>query len=124
MKQTYNSQVAIAFEKLIFQLDICPDWLTTGQTTLITKKEPTRNLSNYRPITCLSVMYKILSSIVTFQMFHHIDANKLIPNKRIIPNASNTYSKIIQLIINKIVMDNVKLKQQNVSVACNNSQNI
>ena len=69
-------------------------------------------------------MYKILSSIVTFQMFHNIDANKLIPNKRIIPNASNTYSTIIQLIINKIVMDNVKLKQQNVSVACNNSQNI
>ena len=60
-----HPKVAVAFDKLIVQPENCPDWLTTGQTTLIAKKEPTRNPSNYRPITCLPVMYKILSSIVT-----------------------------------------------------------
>ena len=62
---TLHPKVAVAFDKLIVQPENCPDWLTTGQTTLIAKKEPTRNPSNYRPITCLPVMYKILSSIVT-----------------------------------------------------------
>ena len=58
-------------------------------------------------------MYKILSNIVAFRMSHHIDANKLISNKQIIPNASNTYGTITQLFINKIVMDSVKLRQWN-----------
>ena len=81
---TLHPKVAIAFGKLIVQPENCPDWLTTGQTTLIAKREPTRNPSNYRPITCLN------------------------EQKR---NASNAYGTIDQLIINKMVMDNVKLKQ-------------
>ena len=54
---TLHPKVAVAFDKLIVQPENCPDWLTTGQTTLIAKKEPTRNPSNYRPITCLPVMH-------------------------------------------------------------------
>ena len=41
-----HPKVAVAFDKLIVQPENCPDWLTTGQTTLIAKKEPTRNPSN------------------------------------------------------------------------------
>ena len=61
-------------------------------------------------------MYQILSSIVNSQMSHHINANKIIPNEQK-GNASNTYGTIEQLIINKMVMDNVKLKQRNISTA-------
>ena len=64
-------------------------------------------------------MYKILSSIITSQMSHHINANKIIPNEQR-GNASNTYCTIDQLIIIKMVMDNVKLKQRNISTACIN----
>ena len=111
-----HPKVAVAFDKLIVQPENCPDWLTTGQTTLIAKKEPTRNPSNYRPITCLPIMYKILSSIVTSRMSPHINANKIILNEQK-GNASNTFDTIDQLIINKMVMDNVKLKQRNISTA-------
>ena len=110
---TLHPKVATAFDKLIVQPENCPDWLTTGQTTLIAKKEPTRNPSNYRPVTCLPVMYKILSRIVTSGMSHHVNANKIIPNEQK-GNASNIYGTIAQLIINKMVMDNAKLKQQNI----------
>ena len=113
---TLHPKVVVAFNKWIFQPENCPDWWTTGQTTLIAKEEPTQNPSNYRLITCLLVMYKILSSIVTSRMSHHINANKIIPNEQK-GNASNTYGTIDQLIINKMVMDNVKLKQWNISTA-------
>ena len=88
----------------------------TGQATLIAKKETTRNPSNYRPITCLPVMYKILSSMVTSRMSHHFNPNKIIPNEQK-GNASNTYGTIDQLTINEMVMDNVKLKHRNISTA-------
>ena len=88
--------------------------MTTGQTTLIGNKEPTQNPSNYRPISCLPVIYKILSSIVTSRMSQNIDANKIIPNEQK-ENASHTYGTIDKLTINKMVMDNIKLKQQNIS---------
>ena len=106
---TLHPKVAIAFSKLIVQPENCADWLTTGQTTVIAKKEPMRNPSIYRPITCLPVMYKILSTIVNSRMSHHIDANKIIPNEQK-GNASNAYGTIDQFIINKMVMDNVKLR--------------
>ena len=61
-------------------------------------------------------MIKILSSIVTSWMSHHINANKIILNEQK-GNRSNTYDTIDQLIINKMVMDNVKLKQRNISTA-------
>ena len=79
---TLHPKVALAFDRLIVQPENCPDWLTTGQMTLIEKKEPTRNSSNYRPSICLPVKYKILSSIVTSRMSHHINANKIIPNEQ------------------------------------------
>ena len=78
---TLYPKAAVAFVKLIVQPENCPNCLTTDQTTLIAKKEPTRNPSNYRPITCLPVMYKMLSNIVTSRMSRHINANKIILNE-------------------------------------------
>ena len=49
-------------------------------------------------------------------MSPHINANKIILNEQK-GNASNTFDTIDQLIINKMVMDNVKLKQRNISTA-------
>ena len=65
---------------------------------------------------CLPIMYKISSSIVTSRMSHHINANKIILTEQK-GNVSNTYGTIDQLIINKMVMDNVTVKQQNISTA-------
>ena len=61
-------------------------------------------------------MYKMLSNIVTSRMSRHINANKVILNEQK-GNANNTYGKIDQLIISKMVMDNIKLKQRNISTA-------
>ena len=94
----------------------CPEWLTTGRTTLVSKKPPTQNPSNYRPITCLPIMYKIVSSIITSRMTHHITANNLIPAEQK-GNASNTFGTIDQLIINKMIMENAKAKKRNISTA-------
>ena len=41
-----------------------PTWMTTGRTVLIPKDSSKGNIpSNYRPITCLPIMYKVLTAI-------------------------------------------------------------
>ncbi|XP_063585774.1 uncharacterized protein LOC134763144 [Penaeus indicus] len=42
-----------------------PEWLTEGTTYLLPKNQETQNPKNYRPITCLTTTYKILTSIIT-----------------------------------------------------------
>lgn len=93
-----------------------PSWLTTGRTTLISKKPDTKNPSNYRPITCLPIIYKILTSIITSRMSHHIEAYNIIPPEQK-GNASNTYGTIDQLIINKMILEDAKKKKRNISTA-------
>ena len=62
------------------------------------------------------IIYKILPSIATSLFFHHTDAKIIISNKQK-GNTSHTYGTINQLIVINMVMDNMKLKQRNVSRA-------
>ena len=58
-------------ERIALQLQDClttnqiPEWLTRGRTTLIIKDKEKRNVaSNYRPITCLALMWKLCTGIM------------------------------------------------------------
>ena len=35
--------------------------------------------SNYRPITCLLLMWKLLTGVIADQMYEHLDREKLLP---------------------------------------------
>ena len=63
--KTHNSQ-APWIEKLSKKIPKqIPQWLVNGITYLLPKSDETNNPQNYRPITCLTTMYKILTSILT-----------------------------------------------------------
>ena len=58
-------------ERIAFHLQSCmtkgkvPDWITTGRTALLLKDNSKGNeVSNYRQITCLPLMQKLLTGIV------------------------------------------------------------
>jgi hypothetical protein len=56
-----------------------PDWLTTGITYLIPKSGDTKEPKNYRPITCLSTMYKTLTGIIARRISVHLEEHNLLP---------------------------------------------
>ncbi|XP_066912330.1 uncharacterized protein [Clytia hemisphaerica] len=114
--KVFHNKTAQIMNSIVKNPETCPQWLTTGRTTLVPKKVETRNPSNYRPITCLPIVYKILTSIITSRMLHHIQANSIIPVEQK-GNASNTYGTIDQLMINKLIMVNAKNKLKNISTA-------
>ena len=93
-----------------------PQWLTTGRTTLVAKKKETQDPSNYRPITYLPFIYKIHTSVITSQMNHHIEANNIIPPEQK-GSYSNTFGTIDQLLINKMIQDDAKKREKNLSTA-------
>ena len=56
-----HKYMAALFIKLIEEGPI-PEWLTSGITFLIPKNGNTENPKNYRPVTCLPTIYKLLTS--------------------------------------------------------------
>ena len=58
-------------------------WLTRRRTSLLQKDKSKGNIvSNYRPITCLSLMWKLLSDVIADQIYEHLDQQKLLPEEQ------------------------------------------
>ncbi|XP_066933825.1 uncharacterized protein [Clytia hemisphaerica] len=59
-----------------------PEWLTEGVTYLLPKSEDTKNPNNYRPITCLNTIYKLLTSVLTERMYSFLEDNSILPTEQ------------------------------------------
>ena len=50
-----------------------PDWMTVGRTVLVVKEAEKGSVpSNFRPITCLPTIWKLLSGILADGLYHHL----------------------------------------------------
>ena len=57
--------------------------MTEARTVLIMKDIKKGNVaSNYRPITCLAIMYKLLTGIIAEAMYSHIEDQQLFPDEQ------------------------------------------
>ena len=74
-------------ETIAFHLQSCitrgevPNWMTTGWTVL-QLKDKSKRVSNYRLITCLPLMWKLLLGIVTGEIYNHLEENDLLPDEQ------------------------------------------
>jgi hypothetical protein len=71
-----HRHIAKNFNAIIQEPDKAPDWLTTGITYLIPKSGDSKEVRNYRPITCLTTMHKTLTGIIAKE-FPHIWKSKI-----------------------------------------------
>ena len=54
--------------------------VVNGRSNLsYTKNENTENPKNYRPVTCLPTMYKLITSVISRRMQKYVDDENLIP---------------------------------------------
>ena len=59
------------------------DQVTRGRTVLIQKDVTKGNIaSNYRPITCLPLMWKILTGIITEKVYNSLEERELLPEEQ------------------------------------------
>ena len=62
--------------------DFRPKWLTKGRPALLQKDKRKGNIaSNYRPITCLPLMWKLLLGVIADLIYGHLNQQKLLPKE-------------------------------------------
>ena len=60
-----------------------PSLLTRGRTSLLQKDKSKGNLaSNYRPISCLPLTWKLLAGVIADQINARLDQEKLLPEEQ------------------------------------------
>ena len=96
--------------------ELNPKWFTQGVTYLLPKSNETNIPKNYRPITCLPTMYKILTSVITERTYNFLDSSNILPTEqKECKRGSNGYKD--QLLINKILLENSCSSCKNLSTA-------
>jgi len=92
-------------------------WLLEGRTTLIIKNHKRGAVpSNFRPITCLSTLWKLFSFIISELIYTHLDANSLLPSEQK-GCCKNSRGAKDHLLVDKLVMDIAKDKHKNLHMA-------
>ena len=97
-----------------------PCWLTRGRTPLLQKDKSKGNVaSNYRPITCLPLMWKLLTDLIADQIYAHLDQEKLLPQEQIgCREGSRGTNDLIY--IDRAVIKEIKSRNKNLAMVCIN----
>ena len=60
-----------------------PTWMTKGRTVLIQKdKSKVRDACNYRPITCLPLCWKLLTALLSDEIYSLLEENQILPEEQ------------------------------------------
>ena len=110
-------------ERVRLQLKECvdsrfvPSWLTRGRTSLL-QKDKSKGIaaSNYRPITCLALMWKLLKGVIADQIYAHFDQEKLLPEEQKGCRKGSRGTNNL-LYIDRAVIKEVKSRNKNFAMA-------
>ena len=110
-------------ERVRWRLNECldsgfaPSWLTRGRTSLLQKDKSKGNVaSNYRPMTCLPLMWKLLTGVIADQIYAHLDQEKLLPEEQKGCRKGSRETNNL-LYIDKGVIEEVKSENKNLVIA-------
>ena len=94
-----------------------PSWLTKGRTALLQKDKSKGNVaSNYRPITCLPLMWKLLTGVIADQIYGHLEQQKLLPEEQKGCRKRSRGTNDL-LYIDRAVIREVKSRKKNLAMA-------
>ena len=101
----------------IIKTGVVPTWMTTGRTILCVKDISKGNAAdNYRPISCLPLMWKVLTGIAADHIYTCLEGAKLFPDeqKGCKRKARGTKN---HLLMDKTIIKNCKRRHTNLSIA-------
>ena len=97
--------------------DDLPEWITHGRTVLCQKDPQKGNRAdNYRPITYLPLMWKLLTGVIAEEMYNYLEREKILPEEQKEYKRGSRATKD-QLLIDKTVIKDCKKRHTNLSTA-------
>ena len=88
--------------------DDLSEWMTHGRTVLCQKDPRKGNTAdNYRPITCLPLMWKFLTGVTAEEMYIYLEREKIVPEEQKGYKRGSLGTKD-QLLIDKTVLKDSK----------------
>ena len=88
------------------------EWLVKRRTILLAKKQETEMTKTYRPVACLNITYKLYTSLLNKFLENHCITNDIITMEHA-GGKKHSWGCADQLLINKIVLDQVKEQRRN-----------
>ena len=104
------------FNKFTDRNNLIPKWWPSGKTVLLPKSKDVSDEKNFRPITCLNTSYKFLTGLIAKYMKNHTIEND-IWDKGQLGAAEGVLGTVDQLIIDRCIMEEVKIQHRNLAVA-------
>ena len=94
-----------------------PEWMTKGKTVLI-QKDPAKgnDPSNYRPITCLPLAWKILTGIIAEEAYTFLEQRSLLPEEQKGCRKGSRGTGDL-LYIDRMLLQEVKRRNKNLAMA-------
>ena len=114
---TLHSRIANQMNVMIVNGSEIPRWMTTSNTVLC-QKDPNkgRAVDNYRPISCLPLMWKLMTGIISTAMYNYLDSNDKFPIEQKGCRKESRGTKD-QLLIDKTVMNDCRKRHTNLGMA-------
>ncbi|XP_044766299.1 uncharacterized protein LOC123322418 [Coccinella septempunctata] len=111
-----HNHLAKLFQEALKNPSIIPESCTLGITHMLPKGTNNEDPKNYRPITCLPTIYKILTGILTQKLWRHVGRYNIMAREQ---NGCRKDAKGCKelLIIDTIITKQAKKKQRNLSMA-------
>lgn len=111
-----HPKMASLFNEVLLDPSRMPAFMTEGMTYLIPKDTSVSCVSNFRPITCLPTIYKILTSVIVGKTYQHCDNNSILTVEQKGCGIGSKGCKD-QIIIDSVVVGQATHKCRNLSMA-------
>ena len=112
-----HSRITDQLNDIVNGVDSLPQWMTYGKTVLCQKDRRKGNaVDNYRPISCLPLMWKLLTGMIAENIYLFLEKNKVLPDEQKGCRKGSKGTKD-QLLIDKAILKDCKRRHTNLSMA-------
>ena len=78
-----HEQIALQTDNILMGDDSLPGWITHGRTVFYQKyPRKVNTVENYHPITCLPLMWKLLTGVMAEEMYEYLEKENLFPEEQ------------------------------------------
>ena len=78
-----HDRIASQMDDMINNRIPVPSWMTRGRTVLCQKDHSNGSaVDNYRPISCLPLMWKLLTGVMAESMYEYLEKNSILPEEQ------------------------------------------